>query len=54
MPLAYACLIHTGIKACRAQGQKKNQRVLRLEPISQLKDRMRQMVWQENVQDVIK
>jgi hypothetical protein len=51
---AYACLTHAGIKACRAQGQKKNQRVLRLEPISQLKDRMRQMVWQENVQDVIK
>jgi hypothetical protein len=28
--------------------------VLRPEPISQLKDRMRRMVWQENVQDVIK
>jgi SRSO17 transposase len=52
--VAYACLTHAGMKACRAQGQKKNQRLLRLEPISQLKDRMRQIVWQENVQDVIK
>jgi len=28
--------------------------VLRLEPISKLKDRTRRIVWQENVQDVIK
>ena len=51
---AYACLTHVGIKACRAQGQNKRKKVLRLEPISKLKDRMRRMVWQENVQDVIK
>ncbi|MBC8468131.1 MAG: transposase [Planctomycetes bacterium] len=51
---AYACLTHAGIKACRAQGQNKSKNVLRLEPISKLKDRMRRIVWQENVQDVIK
>jgi hypothetical protein len=52
--VAYACLTHAGIKACRAQGQNKNSKVLRLEPVSRLKDRMRQIIWQENVQDVIK
>jgi SRSO17 transposase len=51
---AYACLTHVGIKAYRAQGQNKSRKVLRLEPVSKLKDRMRRMVWQENVQDVIK
>jgi len=51
---AYACLTHMGIKAYRAQGQNKTKKVLRLEPISKLKDRMRRIVWQENVQDVIK
>jgi len=50
---AYACLTHVGIKAYRAQGQNKSKKVLRLEPISKLKDRMRRIVWQENVQDVI-
>jgi len=28
--------------------------VLRLPPISQLKDRMRQLVWREAVEDVVK
>ena len=51
---AYACLTHVGIKAYRAQGQNKSKKVLRLEPISKLKERMRRIVWQENVQDVIK
>ena len=51
---AYACLTHVGIKACRAKGQNKSKKMLRLEPISKLKDRMRRMIWQENVQDVIK
>jgi len=51
---AYACLTHVGIEAQRAQGQLKDTKVLRLEPISMLKQRMRQMVWQENVRDVIK
>jgi len=52
--VAYACLTHAGIKTCRAQGQTENKKVLRLEPVSKLKDRMRQIVWQENVQDAIK
>jgi SRSO17 transposase len=51
---AYACLTHVGIKAYRAQGQNKTKKVLRLEPISKIKERMRRIVWQENVQDVIK
>jgi SRSO17 transposase len=51
---AYACLTHLGLKAQCAQGQNKSKKVLRLEPVSKLKDRMRRIVWQENVQDVIK
>jgi SRSO17 transposase len=51
---AYACLTHVGIKTYSAQGQNKSKKVLRLEPISKLKDRMRRIVWQQNVQDVIK
>ena len=51
---AYACLTHVGIKAYRAQGQNESKKVLRLEPISKLKERMRRIVWQENVQNVIK
>jgi hypothetical protein len=53
--VAYACLTHIGIKAYCAQGQnKRNNKVLRLEPISRIKDQMRKIVWQENVKDVIK
>jgi SRSO17 transposase len=51
---AYACLTHVGVKTYHVQGQNKSKNVLRLEPISKLKDRMRWIVWQENVQDVIK
>jgi len=51
---AYACLTHLGLKTQGAQGQNKSKNVLRLEPISKLKDRMRRIAWQENVQDVIK
>jgi len=51
---AYACLTHMGLKAQCAQGQNQSKKVLRLESISKLKDRMRRIVWQENVQDVIK
>jgi hypothetical protein len=51
---AYACLTHMGIKTKCAQGQNKSKKVLRLEPVSKLKERMRRIVWQENVQDVIK
>jgi hypothetical protein len=51
---AYACLTHVGIKTYRVQGQNKSKKVLQLETMSKLKDRMRRMVWRENVQDVIK
>jgi len=51
---AYACLTHLGLKAQRAQGQHDTKKVLRLEPISQLKDRMRRIIWQEAVKDVVK
>jgi len=51
---AYACLTHAGLKTYRAQGQNKSKTVLQLDTISKLKDRMRRMVWQDNVQDVIK
>ena len=51
---AYACLTHVGLQAQRAQGQNDTKKVLRLEPISQLKERMRRIVWQETIQDVIK
>ena len=51
--IAHACLTHLGLKEPGAQGhQKKN--VLRLPPISQLQTRMRQIVWQEAVDDVVK
>jgi SRSO17 transposase len=51
---AYACLTHLGLETQSAQGQNKSKDMLRLEPISKLKERMRRIVWQENVQDVIK
>jgi hypothetical protein len=50
----YACLTHVGIITRCAQGQNKSKKVLRPEPISKLKNRMRRMVWQQNVQGVIK
>jgi hypothetical protein len=52
--VAYACLTHLGLMDQRAQGQHKNHKVLRFASISQLKARMRQVVWQEAVEDVVK
>jgi len=55
--VAYACLTHLGflgLQAQRAQGRQNKTKVLRLPPISQLKARMRQIVWREAVEDVIK
>jgi len=52
--IAYACLTHLGLKDQRAQGRKKTTKVLRLPPISQLKTRMRQLVWREAIEDVAK
>lgn len=51
---AYAYLTHLALTEPRAQGQRKNKNVLRLPPISQLKTRMRQIVWREAVKDVPK
>jgi len=52
--IAYACLTHLGLKAQRAQGGRKKANVLRLPAISELKARMRQMVWRQAVEDVVK
>lgn len=52
---AYACLTHIGIDSQRAQGHKNDTRnMLLLPPISQLKTRMHQIVWYQEVQNVIK
>jgi len=51
---AYACLTHLGIKTHGAQGHCKTNKVLSLEPMSKLKEHMRRVIWQENVQEVIK
>jgi SRSO17 transposase len=52
--IAYACLTRLAMDGRDEQGQRKNKNVLRLAPISQLKTRMRQAVWAEAVEDVIK
>ena len=52
--VAYACLTHLAVKDQGAQGKKKKQKVLRLPAISQLKTRMRQLVWREAIEDVVK
>ena len=52
---AYACLTHVGINGQRAQGYKNDTKdMLSLPPISQLKARMHQIVWRQEVQNVIK
>jgi len=52
--VAYTCLTHLGLQTQRAQGRQKKAKVLRLPPISQLKTRMRQLIWREAVKDVVK
>ena len=51
---AYACLTHVGLEAQHAQGRKKAKNVLRLPPIRQLKQELRQQVWNEAVKHVAK
>jgi SRSO17 transposase len=51
--VAYACLTHLALTAPGAQGHKKKTSMLHLPPISALKARMRQVVWQEGIRDVI-
>ena len=59
--IAYACLTRLAINDLSPrrsgrdeQGQHKNDKVLRLPPISQLKTRMRQAVWREALEEVVK
>jgi len=52
--IAYACLTRLALDGRDEQGQRKSDKVLRLPPISQLKVRMRQVVWQEAIEDVVK
>jgi len=52
--IAYACLTRLALSGRDEQGQRKSDKVLRLPPISQLKVRMRQVVWQEALEDVVK
>ena len=51
---AHACLTHVGLEAQRAQGRKDAKNVLRLPPIRQLKQELRQMVWNEALKGVAK
>ncbi|HRR75181.1 MAG TPA: hypothetical protein P5182_12190, partial [Myxococcota bacterium] len=52
---AYACLTHVGIDDQHAQGDTNDTKeMLSLGPISQLKARMHQIVWRQEVQNVIK
>jgi len=52
---AYACLTHVGIDREHAQGRKYNTKdMLSVQPISQLKAHMRQIIWQQEVQNVFK
>jgi SRSO17 transposase len=52
--IAYACLTHLALDEQRAQGKEKTKQVLSIPPISQLKERMRQVVWREAVDEVVK
>jgi hypothetical protein len=52
--IAYACLTRLAINGRDEQGQHKKDKVLRLEPISAIKARMRQIVWREAIEDVVK
>jgi SRSO17 transposase len=51
--VAYACLTHLGLSDLGAQGRKKT-KVLHLPSLGQLRARMRQLVWREAVDDVVK
>jgi len=51
----YACLTHVGIEDQHAQGDKnETKEMLSVPPISQLKARMHQIIWHQEVQNVIK
>jgi SRSO17 transposase len=51
---AYACLTHVGIDNQHAQGNKNDTRdMLSVGSISQLKARMQQIVWRQEIQNVV-
>ena len=52
--IAYACLTRLALNGRDEQGRHKNSKVLRLPPISQLKTRMREIVWRAAIEDVVK
>jgi len=47
-------VLHNSGIWCNITGLRKTKKYRLAEPISKLKDRMRRIVWRENVQDVIK
>jgi SRSO17 transposase len=51
---AYACLTRLALDERGAQGHKQTKQVLSLPPISQLKAKMRRIVWNEAVEDVVR
>ena len=51
---ANACLTHVGLDAPRAQDRNDAKNVLRLPPIRQLKQDLRQRAWNEAVKEVAK
>jgi SRSO17 transposase len=52
--VAYACLTHLGLKRQRAQGDQPKDTVLRLSSIRQLKQDLRQELWREAVDEVVR
>jgi hypothetical protein len=53
--IAYACLTHAALEELRAQGLTgRKHKMLRLPPVSERKAQMRQTLWREMVEDVIK
>jgi len=52
--IAYACLTHLGLRSHSAQGHHKNDRVLHLPTIRQLKLELQHAAWREAVKDVAK
>jgi hypothetical protein len=51
---AYACLTHIGNESPCAQGHKQTKDMLSVQSIRQLKAQMRQIIWQQEVKNVIK
>jgi hypothetical protein len=52
--IAYACLTRLAMDGRDEQGKRKNKKVLHLPAISQFKTRMRQAVWREAQDDVVR